>query len=200
MSLSRLWVCMCVCVCVCVCVSYHWLSDHWCSHLTVWMWHRTSFISLYVPLCVCVHILSLSVMSDPLCPMHCSPPGSPPCPWRFPGKNAVSVSKGSSWPSDWTRLLNWQVGSLPLYHLGSSISLCCCLIAKSCPILRKPTNGNTPGFPVLHYLLEFAQTLVHWVSDAIQPSHTLFPSSPPALSLSQNWFFVLGVQSIGASA
>ena len=43
---------------------------------------------------------------------------------------------------------------------------------------------GTPGFPVCHYLLGFAQTHVHWVSDAIQPSHPLLPSSPPALSLS----------------
>ena len=45
---------------------------------------------------------------------------------------------------------------------------------------------NMPGFPVLCYLLEFAQTHVHWVSDAIQPSHPLSPPSPPALNLSQN--------------
>ena len=38
---------------------------------------------------------------------------------------------------------------------------------------------STPGFPVLHYLLEFAQTHVHWVSDAIQPSHPLSSPSPP---------------------
>ena len=44
---------------------------------------------------------------------------------------------------------------------------------------------NMPGFPVLHSLLEFAQTHVHWVGDAIQPSHPL--SSPsPALSLFQH--------------
>ena len=40
-----------------------------------------------------------------------------------------------------------------------------------------------PGFPVLLYLLEFAQTCVHWVGDAIQPSHLLLPSSSPALTL-----------------
>ena len=39
-------------------------------------------------------------------------------------------------------------------------------------------NCSTPGFPVLHYLPEFAQTHIHWVSDAIQPSHPLTPSSP----------------------
>ena len=43
-----------------------------------------------------------------------------------------------------------------------------------------------PGFPVLHYLLEFAQTRVHWVSDAIQPSHLLSSPSPPAFNLSQH--------------
>ena len=45
---------------------------------------------------------------------------------------------------------------------------------------------STPGFPVLHYLLEFAQIHVHWVSDAIQPSHSLSSPSPPALNLSQH--------------
>ena len=43
-----------------------------------------------------------------------------------------------------------------------------------------------PGFPILHYLPEFAQTHVHWVSDAIQPSHPLSLPSPPALSLFQH--------------
>ena len=45
-------------------------------------------------------------------------------------------------------------------------------------------NCSTPGFPVL--LLEFAQIHVHRVSDAIQPSHPLFPPSPPALNLFQH--------------
>ena len=45
---------------------------------------------------------------------------------------------------------------------------------------------STPGFPVLHYFPEFTQTLVHWVSDAIQPSRPLSSPSPPTLSLSQN--------------
>jgi len=42
------------------------------------------------------------------------------------------------------------------------------------------------GFPVFHYVPEFAQTYVTWVGDAIQPSHPLLPPSPPALSLSQH--------------
>ena len=47
-------------------------------------------------------------------------------------------------------------------------------------------NCNTPGFPVLHDLLEFAQTRVHGVNDAIQPSDPLSPLSHPALNLSQH--------------
>ena len=63
---------------------------------------------------------------------------------------------------------------------------CYCSIAKLCPTLYKPMDCSTPGFPVLHHLPELAQTHVHRVSDAIQPSHPLSPPSPPALSLSQH--------------
>ena len=52
--------------------------------------------------------------------------------------------------------------------------------------LCDPVDCSTPGFPVLHHLLELAQTHVHRVDDAIQPSHPLLPSSSPALSLSQH--------------
>ena len=44
----------------------------------------------------------------------------------------------------------------------------------------------TPGFPVHHQLPELAQTHVHWVSDAIQPSHSLSSPCPPAFNLSQH--------------
>ena len=50
-------------------------------------------------------------------------------------------------------------------------------------------NCSMPGFPVLHYLPKFAQTHVHWLDEAIQPSHPLPPSSPPALNLSQLTLF-----------
>ena len=57
---------------------------------------------------------------------------------------------------------------------------CCCSVTKLCPTLWDPMDCSTPGFPALHYLSELAQTHVHWVGDAIQPSHPLLPSSPPA--------------------
>ena len=53
------------------------------------------------------------------------------------------------------------------------VYICCCLVTKSCPTLCYPMDCSTPGFPVLHYLPEFAQTYVLWVGDGIQPSHPL---------------------------
>ena len=59
-------------------------------------------------------------------------------------------------------------------------------VAQSCPTLCDPMNHSTPGLPVHHQLPESTQTHVHWVGDAIQPSHPLSSSSPPALKLSQH--------------
>ena len=64
----------------------------------------------------------------------------------------------------------------------------CCSFAKSCPTLFDPMDCSPSGFLVLHHLLEFAQTHVHWVGDAIQPSHPLLPPSH-ALNLSQHQVF-----------
>ena len=84
---------------------------------------------------------------------------------------------------------------------------CCCSVALSCPTLCDHMVCSTPAFPVLHYLPELAQTHIHWVGDAIQPSHPLSPPSPPALNLSQHQGFVpisqlfaSGGHSVGASA
>ena len=64
---------------------------------------------------------------------------------------------------------------LSLSHGWSPLILCCWSVAKSCLNLCDPMDSSTPGFPVLHYLLEFVKTHVHWVSDATQPSHPLSP-------------------------
>ena len=52
--------------------------------------------------------------------------------------------------------------------------------------LCDPMNRSTPGLPVHHQLLEFTQTLIHGVSDAIQPSHALSSPSPPVPNPSQH--------------
>ena len=59
-------------------------------------------------------------------------------------------------------------------------------VAPSCPTLCEPMDCSTPGLPVHHQLPEFTQTHVHWVGDAIQPSHPLSSPSPPAYNLSQH--------------
>ena len=58
-------------------------------------------------------------------------------------------------------------------------------VIQSCPTLCDPMDCSTLGFPVYHQLLELTETHVQQVGDAIQPSHPLLSSSPPAFNLSQ---------------
>ena len=60
-------------------------------------------------------------------------------------------------------------------------------VAQSCPTLCDPMNRSSPGLPVHHQLPELTQTHVHWVGDAIQPSHPLLSPFPTAFNLSQHW-------------
>ena len=62
----------------------------------------------------------------------------------------------------------------------------CCSVAKLCLTPCDPMDCSKAGSPVFHYLLEFAQTHVHWVSDAIWPSHPLQSLSSFAFNLCQN--------------
>ena len=81
----------------------------------------------------------------------------------------------------------------------------CCSVTNPCPTLCNIMNCSTPGLPVLYYLPEFVQTHVHWVSDAIQPSHPLFPFLllPSVFSnimtFSMSWLITLGGASASAS-
>ena len=62
---------------------------------------------------------------------------------------------------------------------------CCCSVTQSFPILCNPVDCSTPGLPVSHHLPEFAQVHVYCISDAVQGSHPLTPSSTSALNLPQ---------------
>ena len=79
-------------------------------------------------------------------------------------------------------------------------------VTQSCPTLCNPMNHSMPGLPVHHQLPEFTQTHVHWVGDAIQPSHPLLSPSPTFnLSQHQGLFKMSqlsasGGQSFGVSA
>ena len=80
------------------------------------------------------------------------------------------------------------------------------VVAQSCLTLCVPMNHCMPGLPIHHHLQEFTQTYVHWVSDAIQPSHPLSSPFPTALNPSKHesfpmsQLFAWGGQSIGVSA
>ena len=73
-------------------------------------------------------------------------------------------------------------------------------VAQSCLTLCDPMNRSTPGLPVHHQLLEFTQTHVHRVGDAIQPSHPPSSPFPPALNLSQPQDLLQWVRSLHQAA
>ena len=72
----------------------------------------------------------------------------------------------------------------------------CCLFDMSCGTLCNPMDYSTSVFPILHYLPEFIQTHIHWVDDAIQPSHPLSSPSPHTLNLSQHQSLFQNVSSL----
>ena len=93
-----------------------------------------------------------------------------------------------SFCKDWTFLFTFE--SFPIvwivWEKGIHTSVQFSSVTQTCPTLCDPMGCSTPGLPVHHQLPESTLTHVHWVSDAIQPSHPLSSSSPPALNLSQH--------------
>ena len=79
----------------------------------------------------------------------------------------------------------WTLGT-GFYHRTQIPHCCRCSVPQSCPTLCDPMDCSTPGFPVLHSLLEFIQTHAHPAGDTIPPSHPLSSPSPPAFYLSQH--------------
>ena len=69
------------------------------------------------------------------------------------------------------------------------------LVTQSCLTLCDPMDCSTPGSPAHHQLPKFTQTHIHWVGDAIQPSHPLSSPSSPAFNLSQHQDLFQGVGS-----
>ena len=112
-----------------------------------------------------------------------------------------------SFKKEGTRSRSYMLPHLPLC-LGQGLSVhCCYLVTKSCPTLCDPMDCSTPGLPVPHHLLKFAQVHVHCMSDTIQPSHPLMPSSPSALksfpasrTFPMNQLFASDDQKTGVSA
>ena len=90
--------------------------------------------------------------------------------------------KGYMYVYVWLLMLSTWNNHNIVNHLSVQFSS----VTQSCPTLRDPVNRSTPGLPVHHQLLEFTQTHVHRVSDAIQPSHPLLSPFPPARNPSQH--------------
>ena len=113
-------------------------------------------------------------------PMDCSPLGS-----SVRGILQVRILERVAMPSSRGTFLTQRsnphllLGRQILHHQFSSV-------AQSCPTLCDPMNCSMPGLPVHHHLLEFTHTHIHWVSDAIQPSHSLLFTFPPAPNPSQH--------------
>ena len=72
---------------------------------------------------------------------------------------------------------------------------CCCLVAQYCSTLCDPMDCSTSSFPFCPHFPELTQTYVHWVGDAIQPSHPLLSLSP-SFNLSQHLGLFLWVGSL----
>ena len=84
---------------------------------------------------------------------------------------------------------NPQFPGIILVNILALSKLCFSLVKFSHSVVSNslhPINCSMPGLPVHHQFLESTQTHVHWVSDAIQPSHPLSSPSPPALNLAQH--------------
>ena len=89
------------------------------------------------------------------------------------------------------RFLNWRRMKSESSDLGVEDDEQCFTtqfssVTQSYPTLCDPMDCSTPGFPVHHQLSELAQTHVHQVGDAVQPSHPLSSPSSPAFNLSQH--------------
>jgi len=115
--------------------------------------------------------------------------------WWWTGKPGVLQSMwsqivGHNWTSelDWTELNPIIPPSATDFLVHQNF---CCSVATSSLTLCDLVDCNIPGFPVPHYHFEFAQVLVHWMGDTIQPSHALLPSSSSAIKLSQFQVFFL---------
>ena len=109
--------------------------------------------------------------------------------------------EGQLWTMAWLVFMDWVIsytlewegysnyfGEVRIFrNLATAYSFCCCCsFAQSCLNLCDPMDCSTPGFSVLHHLLELAQAHVHWVGNAIQPSRPLSYLSPPAFYLPQH--------------
>ena len=158
-----------------------------------------NFLSIYIIqqcLLCCIPQFSCSVVSDSLWPheMQHARPSCPSNSQSFPKLMSIE----SVMPSNHLILCHPLLLLPSIFH---SIKVWLCIfcvfnkfeilvqcsvqfssVTQSYPTFCDPMDWSKPDFPVHHQLPKFTQTHVHWVGDAIQPSHPLSSSSPPAWS------------------
>ena len=99
------------------------------------------------------------------------------------------IANSQTWRNDFHFYfggLVWLMGKTPCVRARGKYIWEFSSVAQSCSTLCDLMDCSTSGFPVHHQLPELAQTHVHWVGDAILPSHPLLSPSPPAFNLSQH--------------
>ena len=123
----------------------------------------------------------------PLGHLHCTSPDPPP-PRLCGGSGALALCfhGGSCTSPLWWLLLKLCILPNRLWASWEFSSVQFSSVSQSCLTLCDPMNCSTPGLPVHHQLPEVTQTHVHWVGDAIQPSHPLSSPFPPAPNPSQH--------------
>ena len=104
--------------------------------------------------------------------------------WSF----SFSISPSSEYSGLISSRMNWLdlLCCTPTQTLLTFSSVQFSSVTQLCLTLCDPMNRSTPGLPVHHQLLESTQIHVHWVADAIEPSHPLSSPSPPAPNPSQH--------------
>ena len=160
-----------------------WVYSIGFSHQTIWLCFLCAVLCLVIQSCL--------TLFDP---MDYFLPGS--CVHRILQARilewiAMLCFRGSSQPSDQIQVSQvaggfftvWATREAPNESIRSDQIRS---VTQSCPTLCDPTNRSMPGLPVHHKLLEFTQTHVHQISDAIQSSHSLSSPSPPAPNPSQH--------------
>ena len=103
----------------------------------------------------------------------------------FSNDKPITTDKNTHPSCHWGRK-NFRFASVPFIVKVMARETQFSSVAQSCLTLYNAMDCSTPGFPVHHQLPELVHTHVHWVGDAIQPSHPLPSPSPPAFNLSQH--------------
>ena len=168
-------------------------SEHPLAQLRRQVTLRCIYINIYVYMYIYISVLSCARLFATLWTVACQAPLS----WDFPGKNpglGCHFLLQGNLPSPGVKPASpaLLMDSVPTKPSGkpihSGVSLTKYVVVQSLSHVRlcNPTDNSTAGFPVLHYLPEFAETRIHWVGDTIQPSYLLLTPSPPTLNLSQH--------------